>query len=103
MTHDPWEYCLLEKPDFAARNADDNAESSLEWKLTYYGATVFTDHVQGHAWDRAIAELGNDGWEMVSASDTVSDFSGGALLLVEKLYFKRLAGKPVYQPMLENF
>ena len=101
MTDDSWEHCLLEKNDLAKRGADGKPEGEPKVQLTYYGAQTFTDSVKPEAWDRAIAQLGREGWEMVSATDTLTQLDG-AYVLVEKVFFKRRMGKPVYQPMLSN-
>jgi hypothetical protein len=103
MANDAWEHCRLEKNDLAIRDADGSVRSDPpKIVLTYHGPVSFEDALAPEKWDRAIGQLGREGWELVSATDTVSDFGNSVYLGVTKLYFKRRAREHVSQPLLQN-
>jgi hypothetical protein len=95
MADERWEHCKL----VHRRMALGGAEAQIEVKLTYYGLTNFTEAVPADSYGRAIGQLGQDGWELVSATAGAhfeDDNSAG----VTTLYFKRRAGRNINQPML---
>jgi hypothetical protein len=54
-----WEYCTL-----TAANTDKG-----EYKLLFYSATIKQGFlIKQEAWGQAIAQLGLDGWEVVSVN-----------------------------------
>ncbi len=84
-----------------SRKPHEERRVSRNNALVYYGSHSFTEAFDPRAWAQAVGQLGQDGWEMVSATATHNvdgDEVGGATML----YFKRRAGKTIQQPMLAN-
>jgi hypothetical protein len=92
-----WEYCSLERRTSHTKSGGYHETTTL----VYYGTHSFTETVDSRAWGRAVGQLGEDGWEMVSTAATYNvdgDEVGGTIAL----YFKRRAGKTIQRPVLAN-
>lgn len=105
MANESWEHCMLEKTAMLRMDADNRPVSdSRQTTLSYYGERTFTDKLEDDlsAWEQAITQLGREGWEMVSANDTISDFGVNGHYIMVKLYFKRRTGASASEPMLRD-
>jgi hypothetical protein len=92
-----WEYCILQKSSTVAQSAGVNVSA----RIIYCGESVESREISSQQWDRAIGQLGRNGWKLVSATATeaVTDTGAGT---TDTLYFKRQVqeGRKTSEPEL---
>jgi hypothetical protein len=94
MDDEKWEYCCLTR--MGGMTANDRGEKAV---VAYWGTTTSEQEIAPSQVGRAVGLLGQDGWEMVSAT-TENSASSSARLACYAYYFKRRAGKPISNPFL---